>query len=77
MHRSKLAVAITTALSLSPAMPVLAGTISFAEVPVPFTDFAKRQVVASGQASVDGRDVNIGYHTILRSGDQVGRGPYA
>jgi hypothetical protein len=53
-----------------------AGNIEFTEVPVPTTDAAKRQIQASPSAVVDGRKVDIGFHTILRSGDKAGAGVY-
>jgi len=72
---------LTTAVLAALAAPALAlsqayaGTINFNEVPVPTDDATKRQIVASSSAVVDGKPVSIGYNTILRSGDPVGRGP--
>jgi secreted PhoX family phosphatase len=68
MKRKKIALAIAAAfVGMSQAY---AGSIAFTEVPVPTTDAQQRQVVASPSAVVDGRTVNIGFHTILRSGDK-------
>lgn len=49
---------------------VFAGTIKFAEVPVPASDFEKRAVIASSHAVVDGKSVAVGFKLILRSGDK-------
>lgn len=68
---------VRSALAISAAVAVAssarAGTIAFTEVPVPTSDAARRQIVASPSAVVDGKRVGIGFHTILRSGDRVGR----
>lgn len=70
MKRTEFSLAVAAALvGMSHAY---AGTIEFTEVPVPTTDAAKRQIVASPSAVVDGRTVNLGFHTILRSGDVKG-----
>ena len=42
---------------------------SMEAVPAPDSDFAKREVVASPSAEVDGEQVDIQFHTLLRSGD--------
>tara|TARA_R110002050_G_scaffold197325_4_gene332228 strand:- start:133 stop:1947 length:1815 start_codon:yes stop_codon:yes gene_type:complete len=49
-------------------------SIKFNEVPVPLTDSEKRKIVASSQIELDGQKTNIGYNTIIRSGDKVGNG---
>ncbi|RXJ86315.1 PhoX family phosphatase [Arcobacter sp. CECT 8985] len=48
--------------------------IKFNEVPVPTTDNQKRKIIATNQITVDGRNTNISYNTIIRSGDKVGDG---
>ena len=48
----------------------------FAEVPFPVTDAAKRQVQATPKLTVDGKTYDIGFNTILRSGDKVGKGTF-
>ncbi|AGA90669.1 hypothetical protein Thimo_1903 [Thioflavicoccus mobilis 8321] len=45
-----------------------AGTIDFQAVAAATTDAEKRQVRVSPQVEVDGKSIEIGYHTILRSG---------
>jgi secreted PhoX family phosphatase len=70
MKRTEFSLAVAAALfGMSHAH---AGTIEFAEVPVPTTDAAKRQIVAAPSAVVDGKTVKLGFHTILRSGDVKG-----
>ena len=73
-----------TALTLS-ALALLAGIASpalsddkksspipeFTEVPFPMSDAEKRQVLASPQLTVDGKTYDIGFNTILRSGDKL------
>lgn len=46
-------------------------SLSFAPVEAPDSDQEKRQILASGTVTVDGKDYAIGYHTLLRSGDAV------
>ncbi len=48
----------------------------FQEVPVPVSDSDKRKILASGEVTVDGKKYEIGYHTILRSGDRAGGGTF-
>jgi hypothetical protein len=52
----------------TPGVPKLA----FDEAPFPINDEMKRQVIASVRAYVDGAPQDIGFHTILRSGDVLG-----
>jgi secreted PhoX family phosphatase len=68
--RTRLSRAISALLTASVSAPTLAGTISFTEVPVPRTDAEKRAILASPSATVDGVTVDIGYNTILRSGEK-------
>jgi secreted PhoX family phosphatase len=77
MKCSKLTLAIASVLAMGTAVPALAGTITFDEAPVPYSDAEKRDVLASKYAIVDGRKVYIDYNTILRSGDAAGRGRWA
>jgi hypothetical protein len=74
MNPTRLALTISTTLALGAAPPLMAGTIEFVQVPVPVTDFEKRQILASDYAIVDGRRVYIDYNSILRSGDKPERG---
>jgi hypothetical protein len=74
MTPKKLALAVSTLLSLGAAAPLLAGSIEFDEVPVPTSDVEKRLILASDYAIVDGKKVYIDYNTILRSGDKPQRG---
>jgi len=53
--------------------PVYAGELEFTQTPFPGTDLEKRVPLSSQYASVDGKIVPFGFHTILRSGDE----PYA
>ncbi|MEB4591433.1 alkaline phosphatase PhoX [Candidatus Thiothrix sp. Deng01] len=62
----------TTTTTTTPA----ARSISFGSVPVPATEAEKRAVSATSKATVNGKDYNIGYNTIMRSGDQVGGGTF-
>jgi uncharacterized protein len=66
--------AVAAVLALGCA-PVLAGTIEFSEAPVPRTDAEKRAILTSPQALVDGVSVNLGYNTILRSGQTGAQDP--
>jgi secreted PhoX family phosphatase len=49
-----------------------AGEISFKGVAVPTSDADKRAVLASPEATVDGKTVKIGYHVLQRSGNKIG-----
>ncbi|PHR65211.1 alkaline phosphatase PhoX [Alcanivorax sp.] len=46
-------------------------TLSFTAVKAPETDLEKRQILASPSVEVDGETYEIGFHTLLRSGDAV------
>ncbi len=48
------------------------GEINFTPVKAPETDEEKRSILVSPSAMVDGEEINIGYQTILRSGEQAG-----
>ncbi len=50
--------------------------LTFNEAPVPTTDRQKRSILASSEITVDGKKHNIGYNTIIRSGQEVGGGTY-
>ena len=50
--------------------------IEFTGVPFPASDTDKRSILASPSVMVDGKPYNIGYNTILRSGDTRGNGIY-
>lgn len=47
-----------------------AGSLAFSNAPVPTNDLDKRSVLTSQFAVVDGANVDVGYNTILRSGDK-------
>ncbi len=51
-------------------------TISFTATKVPETDAEKRSILASPSVKVNGNTHEIGYHTILRSGQQAGGGTF-
>lgn len=48
----------------------------FEPVPFPATDEQKRQILASPAITVDGKTTQIGFNTILRSGDKKGEGVF-
>ncbi|WP_288131865.1 alkaline phosphatase PhoX [Microbulbifer sp.] len=48
-----------------------ARSLSFTGVPAPATDSEKRQILASPKVEVDGEEYDLGFHTLLRSGDSV------
>ncbi len=50
--------------------------LSFSGVPVPTTDAEKRSILASDKVTINGQEYDIGYNTIIRSGDEVGGGKY-
>lgn len=50
--------------------------LSFSEAAVPTTDAQKRSILASDIVTVNGKEHAIGFHTIIRSGDEVGGGTY-
>lgn len=55
---------------------VIAKAIAFTGVNFPASDAEKRQILASPTVTIDGKTYNIGYNTILRSGDTRGTGIY-
>lgn len=46
-------------------------SLSFTGVAAPSTDSEKRQILASPKVEVNGEEYEIGFHTLLRSGDSV------
>ncbi len=50
----------------------IAGELSFAPVPAPTDDAAKRAVVVSDSVTMDGVTTKLAYHTLFRSGDKLG-----
>ncbi|WP_250461745.1 PhoX family protein [Microbulbifer litoralis] len=46
-------------------------SLSFTGVPAPSTDSDKRRILASPKVAVNGEEYEIGFHTLLRSGDSV------
>lgn len=48
----------------------------FKEVHFPLTDEDKRAVLASEEVLINGKNYEIGFNTILRSGDKVGNGTF-
>ena len=51
-------------------------TPEFSEVPFPVTDADKRKVQATSQLTINGKSYDIGFNTILRSGDKVGNNTF-
>jgi len=49
-----------------------AGDLGFAPVPFPADDAARRMVVTSATATIDGQTVAIGYNVLARTGDMIG-----
>ncbi len=50
--------------------------ISFEEAPIPTTDAQKRSILASSKVTINGKGYDIGYNTIIRSGQVAGGGTY-
>ncbi len=50
--------------------------ISFSQAPIPISDIQKRSILASDKVTVNGKDYNISYNTIIRSGQEVGGNTY-
>lgn len=48
-----------------------ADTLSFQSIDVPVTDEEKRRVKASPSVEINGESYDIGYHTMMRSGDSI------
>lgn len=48
-------------------------TIEFEEIPVARTDEAKRQIISTKKVKIDDKEYNIDYHTLLKTGDKVGK----
>ncbi|WP_295802880.1 alkaline phosphatase PhoX [uncultured Microbulbifer sp.] len=46
-------------------------SLSFTGVPAPASDSEKRQILAAPSVAIDGEEYEIGFHTLLRSGDSV------
>ncbi|MBK5970372.1 MULTISPECIES: PhoX family protein [Thiorhodovibrio] len=76
MASNQLHRAVAAALTLTTAPLALAGTIEFSPAPFPLTDVEKRSILTSDSATVDGVQVQVGYNTILRSGDTAGGGTF-
>lgn len=55
---------------------VIASGIAFTETPFPASDVAKRAVMTSPSVVVNGKSYDIGFNTLLRSGDTRGTGIY-
>ncbi len=51
-------------------------TLSFTGVAVPETDAEKRAITASSKATVSGTDYDIGFNTLMRSGNIYGSGTF-
>ena len=62
----------TTALLAIPFLAEAKEPLVFVPTPAPADDAAKRAVVASPGVTVDGAEVALGYHTLLRTGQKVG-----
>jgi secreted PhoX family phosphatase len=71
---------LRTLLLAATALTSLSATahaeLTFAPVPFAADDAAKRVVTATTGAKMDGADVALTFHTILRSGDKAGEGVY-
>jgi secreted PhoX family phosphatase len=68
----KLSVAGNSEISASLSGTGLDTTAAFAPIDAAASDAAKRQIIASDYATIDGTTREIGYVTILRSGEQRG-----
>lgn len=55
---------------------VHAGDLQFTSAPVPTNDLDKRSVLTSQFAIVDGKQLDVNYNTIMRSGDQPSPNSY-
>ncbi len=51
-------------------------TMTFAEVKTPETETEKRAILASDYVTINGQRHEIAYHTIMRSGDNIGEHTY-
>ncbi len=71
MNRLSLAVISALALSTFTFASNLV-KVEFKDISVPTTDKQKREVRATNQVNINGKKYKIGYHTILRSGQDVG-----
>ena len=78
MYRSMLlAGTATLALAIASSSAALAASpLVFEGVKAPTTDAERREVLASDKVTVDGKTADIGYHTLLRTGDKVGDGTF-
>jgi uncharacterized protein len=70
MKRRTILLAATALSGLAGA--AIAGDLSFAPVPAPADDAAKRAVVVSESATMDGATTKLAYHTMFRTGDKLG-----
>ena len=66
-HRIYAATALTCAAGLAHA-----GDLSFSPVPFPADDAARRMVVVTGSATIDGQTTPAGYNVLARTGDMIG-----
>ncbi len=70
--KTTLALSISTVLALSAlSSAALGGTISFNPVAFAATDAQKREMVAADTATVNRKPADIGFNTLLRSGDTL------
>ncbi|MBN2906187.1 MAG: DUF839 domain-containing protein [Rhodobacteraceae bacterium] len=74
MTRKTLLLASTAALAASAAF---ADGVDFAPVSFPDTDELKRAVVASDSVTINGTTSAIGYHVMMRGGQQIGDTTFA
>jgi len=78
--RNVASLGLCTAALLLPTLAVAETAASrvpeFKAVPFPATDEQKRQILASPEITVDGKTTQIGFNTILRSGDKAGDGVF-
>jgi hypothetical protein len=67
---------LLTATALSGMATLAHAELTFTAVPFAADDAAKRAVIGTSAAKMDGTDVALAFHTILRTGDKAGDGVY-
>ena len=58
--------------NINPNTQVTTSDRAFSEAAVPVTDFEKRAVLAASSVTIDGSSYDIGYNTLMRSGQTIG-----
>ena len=69
--RTPIVAAVSAALALTASVVVTAGTIQFNPVPFALSDDEKRTATGSDNADVNRKPQAIGFHTLLRSGEEL------